>query len=108
MPGGRHPGLLLGGTGLVRVDALREGVLLLPVLALGAALGRRWVRPCLVGLAASLVVSAVAAVGLSWQYLSGIAASLLPLLVLLVLVGGGSWVALLLWRRGARLPAAVL
>ncbi len=101
-------GLLLGGTGLVRVDALREVVLLLPVLALGAALGGRWVRPCLVGLAASLVVSAVAAVGLSWQYLSSIGASLLPLLVLLVLVGGGSWAALLLWRRGARLPAAVL
>ena len=101
-------GLLLGGTGLVRVDALREVVLLLPVLALGAALGGRWVRPCLVGLAASLVVSAVAAVGLSWQYLSSIGASLVPLLVLLVLVGGGSWAALLLWRRGARLPAAVL
>ena len=35
------------GTGLVRVDALREVVLLLPVLALGAAFGGRWPRPVL-------------------------------------------------------------
>jgi hypothetical protein len=97
-------GLLVGGTGLVRVDALREVVLLLPVLALGAAFGGRWVRPVLVGLGLSLLVAAVAAVGLSWQYLTSIAASLVPLVALGVLVGGGSWVALVLWRRGWRLP----
>ena len=100
-------GLLVGGTGLVRVDALREVVLLLPVVALGAAFGTRWARPLLVGLAVSLVVSALAAVGLSWQYVASIAASLVPLLALGVLVGGASWVALVLWRRGWRLPEVV-
>ena len=101
-------GLLVGGTGLVRVDALREVVLLLPVLALGAAFGGRWARPVLVGLGLSLLVSAVAAVGLSWQYLTSIAASLVPLVALGVLVGGGSWLALVLWRRGWRLPSVVV
>ena len=100
-------GVLVGGTGLVRVDAVREFVLLLPVLALGAAFGGRWVRPVLVGLGLSLLVAAVAAVGLSWQYLSSIAASLVPLVALGVLVGGGSWVALVLWRRGWRLPSVL-
>jgi hypothetical protein len=50
----------------------------------------------------------VAALGLSWQYLTSIAGSLLPLLALGVLIGGGSWVALVLWRRGWRLPAVVV
>jgi hypothetical protein len=101
-------GLLIGGTGLVRVDALREVVLLLPVLALGAAFAARWPRPVLLGLVVSLLVAAVAAVGLSWQYLVSIAASLVPLLALGVLVGGGSWLALVLWRRGRRLPGVVV
>ena len=100
-------GLLVGGTGLVRVDALREVVLLLPVLALGAAFGARWPRPVLLGLGVSLLVSAVAAVGLSWQYLASIAGSLVPLLALGVLIGGVSWVVLVLWRRGWRLPSVV-
>ena len=101
-------GLLVGGTGLVRVDALREVVLLLPVVALGAAFGARWPRPVLLGLGVSLLVAAVAAVGLSWQYLASIAGSLVPLLALGVLIGGGSWVALVLWRRGWRLPSFVV
>ena len=101
-------GLLVGGTGLIRVDALREVVLLLPVLALGAAFGARWVRPLLVGLAVSTVVSAVAAVGLSREYVASISDSLVPLVVLGVLVGGASWAALAAWRRGARLPASVV
>ena len=101
-------GLLVGGTGLVRVDALREVVLLLPVVAVGAAFGTRWARPLFVGLVLSLGVSAVAAAGLSWQYVSSIAASLVPLLALGVLVGGASWVALVLWRRGWRLPEVVV
>lgn len=101
-------GLLVGGTGLVRVDALREVVLLLPVLAVGAAFRARWARPVLAGLGASLLVSAVAAVGLSWEYLASIAGSLLPLVALGVLVGGASAVALVLWRRGWWLPASVV
>ncbi len=101
-------GLLVGGTGLIRVDALREVVLLLPVLALAAAFGARWVRPLLWGLAVSTVVSAVAAVGLSREYVASISDSLAPLVVLGVLVGGASWAALAAWRRGARLPASVV
>ena len=101
-------GLLVGGTGLVRVDALREVVLLLPVIAVGAAFGARWARPVLVGLAVSLTVAAVAAVGLSWEYLASIAGSLVPLVALGVLVGGASWAALVGWRRGWRLPASVV
>ncbi|HET7821463.1 MAG TPA: hypothetical protein VFL10_08040, partial [Ornithinibacter sp.] len=101
-------GLLVGGTGLVRVDALREVVLLLPVVAIGAAFGGRWPRPVLLGLAVSLLVAAVAAVGLSWQYLASIAGSLVPLLALGVVIGGGSWLALVLWRRGWRLPSVVV
>ena len=101
-------GVLVGGTGLVRIDALREVVLLLPVLALGAAFRARWPRPVLLGVAGSLLVSSVAAAGLSWRYLASIAGSLVPLLALGVLIGGGSWVALLLWRRGRRLPAVVV
>lgn len=101
-------GLLVGGTGLVRVDALREVVLLLPVVAVGAAFRARWARPVLLGLGSSLLVSAVAAVGLSWEYLASIAGSLVPLLALGVVVGGASWVALVLWRRGWWLPASVV
>ncbi len=98
-------GILVGGTGLVRVDALREVVLLLPVLAVGAALGGRWVRPLLVGLAGSVLVSAVAAVVLSSEYVASISGSLLPLGGLGLLLGGGSWAGLVAWRRGWRLPA---
>ena len=100
-------GVLVGGTGLVRVDALREVVLLLPVLALGAAFGARSARPALAGLGVSLLVSAVAAVTLSWQYVASIGRSLVPLLALGVLVGGTSWLLLALWRRGLRLPPVV-
>ena len=99
-------GVLLGGTGLVRIDALREAVLLLPVLALGAVLGARWVRPALVGLLTSLAVAAAAAVTLSSEYVAAIAGSLLPLVALAVVVGAASLVAVALRRRGVRMPLA--
>ena len=73
----------------------------------GRRSGRAGPGRCWLGLGVSLLVSAVAAVGLSWQYLASIAGSLVPLVALGVLVGGGSWVALVLWRRGRRLPAVV-
>ena len=97
-------GVLLGGTGLVRIDALREAVLVLPVLALGAVLGARWVRPALVGLLTSLAVAAVAAVTLSSQYVAAIAGSLLPLVALAVVVGAASLVAVALRGKGVRMP----
>ncbi len=101
-------GVLLGGTGFVRVDALREVVLLLPVLALGAALHRPWVRPLSVGLGASLAAATAAAVVLSYRYLGDIARSLVPLVALALLVSVASWGAVVLWRRGRRLPERVV
>ena len=100
-------GVLLGGTGFVRVDALREVVLVVPVLALGAALGNRWVRPLAAGLGISLAAAALAAVVLSYRYLGDIAGSLVPLLALAVLVCGVCGGMLVLWRRGHRMPARV-
>ncbi len=100
-------GVLLGGTGFVRVDALREVVLVLPVLALGAALGGRWVRPLAAGLGVSLVAAVLAATALSSRYLGDIADSLVPLAALAVLVSGVCGGLLVLFRRGHRLPARV-
>ncbi|QNN50009.1 hypothetical protein H9L10_02715 [Phycicoccus endophyticus] len=100
-------GLLVGGAGLARVDALREVLLLLPLLALGAGLRRPWVRPAAVGLGVSSVLAYALAGALSYRYLADIAASLVPLagLAAAVLVASvaGAW----LWRRGHRLPAGV-
>ena len=100
-------GLLVGGTGLARVDALREVMLLLPVLAVAAALGRVWVRPAIAGLAASTAVSAALALALSYRYLGDIRGSLVPLVAIAAVVAGLSWGGLLLWRRGRRLPAGL-
>lgn len=106
--GGAVAGVLVGGTGLVRVDALREAVLLVPALALAAAVGERWVRPAAAGLAAALAVAAGAALWLSPRYLGDIGASLVPLLALGVAVSVGSLVLLWWWRRGARLPSRLV
>ena len=99
-------GVLLGGTLFARVDALREALLLLPMLAVGAALAGRWVRPVLAGLAGSTVVAGAAAWTLSYRYLGDIAASLLPLLAMAVAAAAVSWGGLALWRRGRRAVAA--
>ncbi|PKW27211.1 hypothetical protein [Phycicoccus duodecadis] len=100
-------GVLVGGTGLARVDSLRESMLLLPALAVAAGLGRRWVRPLLAGLGGSTLVAGALAVGLSYRYLGDIHASLVPLLALIVVVGAASWGLLRLWRSGRRLPPAL-
>ena len=100
-------GVLIGGGGLVRVDALRETVLLLPVAALmmirrdgaGAAL--------LGGAAVATGVSALAALALSGQYLGSIAGSLLPLVALGVVLALAAAGVVVLARRGVRLPGAV-
>ncbi|QIM21454.1 hypothetical protein G7075_10495 [Phycicoccus sp. HDW14] len=83
-------GVLVGGTALARVDALREVLLLLPFLAVGAALGQRWVRPVALGLVGSTVVAWALAVLLSYRYLGDIHASLLPLVAIAVVVLVGS------------------
>lgn len=99
-------GLLVGGTAFLRVDGLRETILLIPVAGLYAARRAAWVRPLLwsAGLATAL---AFASAGLlSWRYLGDIGVSLVGLVV--VGVGTSVVVAALLWagRRG-RLSSGV-
>lgn len=102
-------GSLLGGVALVRVDALRETALLLPVAAV-LALRRPGSReraaagPLVVGLVVSTAVAAAAAAALARPYVASIKGSLLPLgggLAVLALLAG---VVVLLGRRGMRLP----
>lgn len=105
-------GAAAGLAGLVRVDALREVVLLLPVaavLALRPPPGRDRhpaSRPLVLGAGLTALLAAVPAVGLSRPYLTDIAASLLPLVALGVLLGGGSLLAVRYGRRPASRPAA--
>ncbi|HYN28805.1 MAG TPA: hypothetical protein VES95_02875 [Dermatophilaceae bacterium] len=100
-------GALLGGTALLRVDGLREAVLLIPVAGLVAAQGRRWPRSLLLGAGASTAVAAVAALTLSRRYLGDIAGSLVPLIALGVALAALTWAASVGWERGRRLPPSV-
>lgn len=97
-------GILVGGTAFVRIDGLRETILLVPVAALALAQGQRWPRAVVLGAGASTLLAGAAALWQSNEYLGTIAASLLPLLglgALLALVTA----ALLQWqRRGGSLP----
>ncbi len=100
-------GLLVGATVLVRVDGLRETVLLLPVAALYAVSRRpaaRLVRPLLVGAGAGTAVAGVVAGALSYRYLGSIAGSLLPLAALGVVLALGMWAVVAAGRRGVRVP----
>ncbi len=96
-------GLVLGLAGLVRVDALREVALVLPICAVLALRGHPAAGPLVGGALAGTAVSALAALGLSRPYLDSIAGSLLPLAAVFVVLGGGSLVAVALGRR--RRPA---
>lgn len=100
-------GLLVGSVALVRVDALRECALLLPVVALLAWRRSSVARPLLTGLAVGTAAAATAALLLSRPYLAAVAGSLLPLVAVTALLGGGSWLALRWARRGRRLPGRV-
>jgi hypothetical protein len=115
--GGRHPersprmallaGLLLGGAGLVRPDALREVVLLVPVAVLLAVRRHAAARPVVIGAAVGTAVSAVAAVTLARPYLRLLAASLLPLAALGIVVSvAGAGLIWWLRRREAGRRAA--
>lgn len=98
-------GALVGGTSIVRIDALRETMLLVPVAALLLARGRSWARSLLVGaLAATALGFAVAGV-MSWRYLGEIGASLLPLVALVLLMGLACWYLLRRSARGWSAPA---
>lgn len=104
-------GLLFGGVALVRIDGLRESALLLPVIAVLVARRSPLARPLLAGLGASTAGALAAAALISRPYLGAIAGSLLPLLALVVLLGGGSLAALRLRRWPTslvrRLPLAL-
>jgi hypothetical protein len=100
-------GLVLGGVGFVRVDALREVALLVPVAALLAIRRHGAGGPLALGLGISTAVAAGAAASVSRPYLGEIAGSLLPLAAGALAV---SVVCLLWWwlaRRGASLPDGV-
>ncbi|MFC7491582.1 MULTISPECIES: hypothetical protein [unclassified Knoellia] len=100
-------GVLVGGTAFVRIDGLRETILLIPVAALALAQGQRWPRLTLLGAGASTLLAGLAALWLSNQYLGTIAASLVPLVGLGVLMGLLA-TAMLWWqRRGGAVPQAV-
>jgi hypothetical protein len=97
----------MGGAIAIRVDALREVVLVVPVVVL-AALQR---QPHARALGASTALSAVVAFGATWltssEYLGSIAGSLLPLVALGVAVCLVGAALLLAARRGASMPGIV-
>lgn len=100
-------GLLIGGTAMVRIDGLRETILLVPYLMLMIARGARW--PTRVGAAAGAATLAalLAAWAQSDQYLGAIAGSLVPLAAIGVLLTALAWAALAWSDRGWRLPASI-
>ncbi len=100
-------GLLVGGTSIVRIDALRETMLLIPVAALLAARGRTWAAPMLrAAVGATLAGFAVAGL-MSWRYLGEIGGSLVPLVALVVLMSLACWWLLGRARAGWALPGPV-
>ncbi len=93
-------GVLLGGAVVIRVDALREAILVVPVVAL--ALAQRRDHAKILGVATG--VSSTVAFGLTWltssEYLASIAGSLVPLVALGVAVLVASAVVVAGSRRG--------
>ena len=94
-------GGLLGAGVLVRVDTLREVILLMPVAAIVAMQQQRYARTLLIAAGSSTVL----AFGLTWltssEYLRSIGGSLLPLVALGVAVALGCTALLWLGRRHA-------
>ncbi|GAB3686208.1 hypothetical protein [Angustibacter aerolatus] len=96
-------GLLLGGVALVRVDALRETALLLPVAALLAVRRDGGGGRLALGLGIGTAVAAASALLTSRPYLGSIGGSLLPLAAGVVVLLGASLGLVALARRGVRL-----
>lgn len=92
-------GVLLGLTGLVRVDVLREVSLLLPGCAVLVLRRHPAARPLAAGALGATAVAAVAGVVLSRPYLGSIAGSLLPLAAGFAVLAAGSAVAVVAGRR---------
>lgn len=93
-------GVLVGGTTLIRIDALREVFLVAVVAGLYALRAAPWTRHLLVGLAASSGVGLLAAAVLSPRYLDDISGSFVPLVVAGLLACGVTAVLLVLAARG--------
>jgi hypothetical protein len=97
-------GILMGGAVAIRVDALREVVLVVVVVVLAAL--QRQVHARSLGVAT--FVSAAVAFGVTWltssEYLGSIAGSLLPLLALLVVVCVVGLALMVGARRGWAMP----
>ena len=92
-------GVLVGGTLLIRIDALREVILVVIAATLYAVLGHSWTRPLVVGLGGSTAFGLLAAVALSPRYLGEISSSLVPLVVGGLLVAAAAIGALRATRR---------
>jgi hypothetical protein len=92
-------GVLVGGTTLIRIDALREVVLVVLAATLYAARGHTWTRHLLVALGASTGVGVLAAAWLSPRYLADLSDSLVPLVLAGVLVCGAAAGFLAISRR---------
>ena len=99
-------GAFAGLAGLVRVDALREVALLLPVAAVLAVRRHPAAGPLAAGALGGITLSGLAAVWLSRPYLGSIAGSLLPLVGITVVLGVGSAVTVRIHRRRAGSGAA--
>ncbi len=100
-------GLLVGGTVLVRIDGLRETILLVPIAAVALVTGARWPWPALLGAALGAGLGMLTALLLSYRYLGDIAASLIPLVALGVLLSLAGAVLVFLAGRGQRLRPAI-
>ena len=97
-------GALIGGTSIVRIDALRETMLVIPVAALLMARGRGWAKPLLTGAVVTTLAGFAVAGVMSWRYLGEIGASLVPLVGLVLAMSIVSWWLLRRSRAGWSLP----
>lgn len=98
-------GLVVGSCTLVRVDALRELTLLVPVIGWLWLRHRPLARPLAAGLLIGLGFGLVDGWVLSKPYIIEIAGSLLPLAALLVVLVGGTVAAVTLIERRSWTPS---
>jgi hypothetical protein len=98
-------GLLIGSCTLVRVDALRELTLLVPVLGWLWLKRRVLVRPLSAGLLIGLAFGVIDGWVLSKPYIIETAGSLVPLAALLVVLCAGTVAAVVLIRRRSWTPS---
>ncbi|KAB7741915.1 hypothetical protein GA707_17070 [Nostocoides sp. F2B08] len=93
-------GVLVGGTTLIRIDALREVFLVALVAGLYALRTAPWTRHLLVGLAGSTGLGLLAAAVLSPRYLADISGSFVPLVAGGLLACGATAGLFVLGARG--------